>query len=460
MPIKKLFAKNRADLWLNLLICALLIVLLAQCGVFLAEFVKNGRANGDIPFEMQMLSTSTKDSRLNIDDSLFQPTLIAVASDGDIRAVVNSEAVVQEMYTDVSPCLHNGLMGECVPIPDSHWMDAVSGENYVYVQYPWEFPHQIVFAFAAAKAESEGQIRQADTYVGIREALLLPDESGQITHLLVRGASGAYMFAVDAEADMSLFTHYPQAYPDVFYRGEMSISDKDAAFFVADKIAARDIYVSEIGVSALLANREHLDSLLRLLTYNPDKLRYHTETDGTFVYVESHGVLRMDARTLRYSAAEQGGIPLSQIVGRGASGDIYTYLRAASHIVWRLSDMDPLYTGGDAGLYLRSVSSRDGEITLYFSFCSDNIEIYRSGRNTGLHITFRGDKIVQIVHHITVVRRGLDEHKLILQSWYKDQLAPDAPASMRPVYRMEEGSISMSAEWLAEVRPQEEGGGR
>ena len=460
MFIKKLFAKKAADFWLNLLICALLIALLGQCASFLAEFVSKGKTDGEIPFEMQMLSTSTQDSHLNIDDALFQPLLIAVSSDGDASAVINSAAVVQELYTDISLCLYDALQNEPEPISDDRWRAAALGENYVYVQYPSEFPYQIVFAFAAAKEESDGQIRRADAYIGVREALLIPDKTGEIARLLVRGRNGAYEFAAHADMDMRTFVQYAETYPDVFYWGTMRSTNADTEFVVLERIAARDIYASEIGVSAVIANRSHLDSLLRLLNYNPDKLRYHTETDGAFVYVESHGVLRMDARTIQYSAAEQGGIPLSRIMGRESSGDIYTYLRTASHIVWRLADMDVLYTGGDAGLLLRSVSSQNGEITLSFRFCSDNIEIYGNGRNTGLTITFKEDKIIQIVHHITVVRRGLEERKLMLQSWCKEQLAPNTTADMRPVYRMEEGSISMWAEWIAEVGAQEEGGER
>ena len=195
-----------------------------------------------------------------------------------------------------------------------------------------------------------------------------------------------------------------------------------------------------------------------MLNYNPDKLRYHTETDGTFVYVESHGVLRMDARSIQYSATEQGGIPLSRIIGRDATGDIYSYLRAASHIVWRLSDMDPLYTGGDAGLLLRSVTTSEGAVTLHFGFCSDNIEIYRSARNTGLTITFKNDKIVDVSLYMTIVSRSASVHRLMMQSWCREYLAPGVPAALRPVYRMEEGAISMSAEWLVEVLRGEEDG--
>ena len=102
MHLKKLFSKSTADFWLNLLIVVLLIALLGQCAAFLAEFVKKGQAEGEIPFEMQMLSTSTQDSRLNIDDALFQPTLIAVTSEGSTSAVLNSEAVVQEVLAAYS----------------------------------------------------------------------------------------------------------------------------------------------------------------------------------------------------------------------------------------------------------------------------------------------------------------------------------------------------------------------
>ena len=460
MSAKKSFPKNAADFWLNLLICALLGALLAQCAVFLAHFVKSGKSDGEIPFEMQMLSTSTRDSRLNIDAGLFQPSLIAVSSEGKSSAVLNSAEVVREVYADISPCLFDALQNEPVAVSDARWNEAAVGENYVYVQYPAEFPYQVVFAYAAAAAESDAQIRRAGTYIGVREALLLPDESGKISLVFVRGNDGSYVFAYQADTSMDVFSVYPEAYPDVFYPGVVNLVDGRAEFSVTEKIAARDIYVSEIGVSALLSNRSHLEALFRLLNYNPDKLRYHTETDGTFVYVESHGVLRMDARSIQYSATEQGGIPLSRIVGRGATGDIYSYLRAASHIVWRLSDMDPLYTGGDAGLLLRSVTTSEGAVSLHFGFCSDNVEIYRSDRNTGLTVTFKNDKIVDVSLHMTIVRRSANFHRLMLQSWCREYLAPGVPAALRPVYRMEESAISMSAEWLVEVLHGEEEDGQ
>ena len=84
----------------------------------------------------------------------------------------------------------------------------------------------------------------------------------------------------------------------------------------------------------------------------------------------------------------------------------------------------------------------------------------RTDENIGLTLTFKEDKIIRMEHRITVVRRGLDERKLMLQSWYKEQLAPHMPVVMRPIYRMEDSIISASAEWIAEVLVQEEGGRR
>ena len=131
MSAKKSFPKNAADFWLNLLICALLGALLAQCAVFLAHFVKSGKSDGEIPFEMQMLSTSTRDSRLNIDAGLFQPSLIAVSSEGKSSAVLNSAEVVREVYADISPCLFDALQNEPVAVSDARWNEAAVGENYV-----------------------------------------------------------------------------------------------------------------------------------------------------------------------------------------------------------------------------------------------------------------------------------------------------------------------------------------
>ena len=59
---------------------------------------------------------------------------------------------------------------------------------------------------------------------------------------------------------------------------------------------------------------------------------------------------------------------------------------------------------------------------------------------------------------MTIVSRSASVHRLMLQSWCREYLAPGVPAAMRPVYRMEAGAISMTAEWLVEVLHGEEGG--
>lgn len=438
----------------------LLAALLLQCTVYLVEYAHLGGDSGEIPFEMQMLSTSAKGSQRSIDDTMLQPSLIAITSEGETSAVMNSAAVIDEIYAGISRCLVVALQKDAALVEENTWQQAVRGDAYIYVQYPDEMPYQVLFAFAAAKEESDAQIRRADPYIGVRELILLPDEAGNMVQLLVRGTGGIYAFPVGSTGDMDTYVTYIRAYPDVFYSGSMYVTDTNVECVVTEKITARDIYASVSGAAMLRANSEHMESLFRLLNFNPDKLRYHMEEDGTYVYVESHGILRMDAKSIAYTAAEQGGISLSKIVGQDAKGDIYTYLRTASYIVRCLNDMDGQYTGGDAELRLKSVFAENGSVTLDFAFYADNVEIFSEKGHVGLSISFVGTTVSKISFEMIVVRRSLSEHRLMLQAWCKKQLAADAPAIMRLIYRMDAEAIAIPAEWMAQIVRVEEGGGQ
>ena len=70
------------------------------------------------------------------------------------------------------------------------------------------------------------------------------------------------------------------------------------------------IYASS-GVTTLLTTNQ---DFLRFLNFNPDKLNYHIEQDGTYVYVESHGILRAGASEMLYQATDSGGIDITGIV--------------------------------------------------------------------------------------------------------------------------------------------------
>lgn len=434
------------------------MLLFSQCAVYLAEYAHPDRDSGEIPFEMQMLSTSATGPLRELDGSLLSPSLIAVSSDGEAAAVMNSSAVIDEIYADVGHCLFSGLGREAVVVSEADWRQMTMLDSYVYVLYPSELPYQVVFAFAAAREESDHTIRQAESYVGIREVLLVPGESGVLTHMLVRGTSGVYSYSLDNTVSLDTFVGYKNAYPDMFHQGYLLASDSDVGFVIDEKIPVRGIFASEGSAALLRSNSEHMDIVFRLLNFNPDKLRYHAEEDGTYVYVESHGNLRIDSRSIAYSSSEQGGIRLSKILGQDATGDIYTYLQTASYLIRHLSGMDIQYTGGDAHLRLKSLSASDDSVTLVFSYFSDNIELYASGKPLGLSITFAGDTIRNITYNTAVVRRSLNEYHLMLQQWSKKQMVGDARAYMYLVYRMDANDIAIAGEWMA--YPEARVGGR
>ena len=340
--------KITADLWLNLVIIVLLIALFFQCALYLSEYAHRNGDSGDVPFEMQMLSTSATGSLRGIDGSMLSPSLVAVSSEGKASAVMNSAAVMDEIYTEIGHCLFDALAKEAISVSEEDWRMAAREDSFVYVLYPGEMPYQVVFAFAAAKEASDQTLRRADGYVGIREILLIPDASGDLTHMLVRGREGVFAYTLGNTVPMSVFADYSLLYPDIFYRGCFHVREYETEFVIDEKISSRVIYASEGSAALLRSNNDHMDVLFRLLNFNPDKLRYHTEEDGANVYVESHGILRIDSRSIVYTSAEQGGIQLSKVIGQGVKGEIYTYLQTASYIIRRLSSMDVQYTGGDA----------------------------------------------------------------------------------------------------------------
>lgn len=441
-----------------MLIVLLLVLLFSQCAVYLAEYAHLDGDSGEIPFEMQILSTSATGSLRELDGSLLAPSLIAVSSEGEAAAVMNSAAVIDEIYADVGRCLFVGLAREAVAVSEADWRQMTGLDSYVYVLYPSELPYQVVFAFAAAREESDHTIRQADSYVGVREVLLVPDESGVLTHMLVRGTSGVYSYSLDNTVSMDAFVGYKNAYPDMFHHGYVLANDSDVGFVIDEKISVRGIFASEGSAALLRSNSEHMDVLFRLLHFNPDKLRYHTEEDGTYVYVESHGNLRIDSRSIMYTSSEQGGVRLSKILGQDATGDIYTYLQTASYLIRRLSGMDIQYTGGDAHLRLKSISVSGDSVTLFFAYFADNIELYASEKPMGLSITFTGDTIRSITYNTAAVRRSLNEYQLMLQQWSKKQMVGDTRAYMYLVYRMDENDIAIVGEWMA--YPEARVGGR
>ena len=438
---------------LNGLLGLLLLILFIQCGVFMGMYAGIRRTSAEVPFDMRMLSASSAESRRSLDPELLAPEFLAVQSDGECRAVFHSAAVVGEMYGEMSECLLNALLHTPAAASAEEWQSAMKG-TFAYARYKEELPYQVICAFAASHEDSDARVREAESYTGVREVLLAADQSGNFSVLLVRGANGVYRFPLESTKTAADFTVYPTMYPDAFCKTELRDRGDLCIPVTEASILTRQIYASS-GVTTLLTTNQ---DFLRFLNFNPDKLNYHVESDGTYVYVESHGVLRAGSDEMVYHATESGGIDIAGIGGEGEQ-DIYAYMRVASYLISRLGSMSYQYIGGDAGLYLDSVRADGESITLNFHFRCDNIELADTDGTHGMTLRFTGDRLTEIRYRMMIIRRTLEENNVMLQSWYKRMLDADDASDMRLVYALNGSSYALTAAWAVIDTPETGEGG-
>ena len=445
-------AQLRAPL-LNGLLVILLAVLFVQCGVFMAMYAGVRRSSADVPFDMRMLSASSSDALRELNPKLLAPESIAIHDGTSCHAVLHSAVVVEELYTEMSHCLFPALLAEPMEAAKEEW-DAALKNTYVYARYANELPYQVICAFAASLADSDAQVRRTEPYVGVREILLIADENGNFVWLLVRGTGGIFRFALAAENNASVFTAYPLTYSESFCKAELVDRGDMCILKTEDSLPSRVIHTSS-GVTTLLTTNQ---DILRFLNFNPDKLNYHVEPDGTYIYVESHGILRAGTEEMLYHATESGGIEIDGI-GGGSAADIYAYLRVASYLINRLGTMSYQYIGGDAGLYLESVSADGETVTLSFKFRCDNIVLAGGEESQGMTLRFTGNRLTEIRYRMMIIRRTLEENRIMLQSWYRRMLGGDETADMRLIYSTEGNSYTLTAAWAVIASADTEEGG-
>lgn len=442
--------QKAAAIALDVLIGVLLFALFLQCGIYIERSIRGSRARSGMPFDMRILSASSKEASRNLEPGLLLPEAIAVREADTARAIFHSSAVLGDLYSEVSAVLLRAFSGEAVSASEEEWRTALA-QDVVYVRYAAELPYQILHAFAAAEQGSGDRLYRAEPYVGVREICILPDDGGRLAGILTRGSGGVFSFSSDAALALSEVVRYAEEYPAPFYSCVLEAGESVASLSVETPVSARSAVISDRMLSLLTADTKDWNQFLRLMDFNPDKLNTHTEADGTRIYVESHGVLRANSSEIVYQATEGSGISAATLSGTSGAFDVYAGLRAASYLISRLTSMNRMYTGGDAVLMLRAVSASGESLSYHFGFRCDNIPILGDGGEDFLTLTFTGDSLTELRFHMLVVSRSLLETNTFLQTWSRSLLAPQEDAEMRLIYRIDPQTNAAMPQWAAFV---------
>ncbi len=426
---------------LNVLIILLLFLVILQCGIFLNGTIKTNETEAGALFDPRLLSASAQEVTRSLDADLLLPAQIVISVGGDAHAVLNSAVVTTDLYTDLAPVLVSCLSEKPKTENEAFWNLTVCTPGVIYIRYHAAFPYQILHAFASASTGSDLRVRDASSV--LVEEMCLRFVDGKV-FAVVRGETGVYSFSGTTSLRAADFQGYVSLYSDVFYDCTLSAGAPSAV--VTERIYAREIRVQKGIGAAITSDDARLEAWIRRFLFNPDKLNYHVEADGTAVYVESHGVLTCTDDRITYTASDDGGISVREFCAVRDEVDVYTYLRAASSWIAEVSAMDTAFTGGDAALRLSSVRTDGTALTLAFSLYADNLPLYERGGEPAFSMTFADGRVTEMIWNTVSVQRQLTKHAPFLESWSREALGTD---DVHLAYCTDTDEPLLRVQWIA-----------
>ncbi len=414
-------------------------------------------------FDLDGLTNEARRTEADLSDYLL-PEFIGVTVDGVRSGVSGSANLVSELYELLTPTLHNAFFST-VPLNEGNWEDCTAAENSVYIKYHSELPDGILALFT--EMEKDSRTDPVEFRGNVREIFILPPASiSDNTIMMTRSDSGDLRMYVIPEHKASVRREELERFVRSYAAGMTSFIFNEGKYrslawtepIFTDVIQQRQLIMTDSTAAMIQNSSDEREEILRLFGLNPDKLlNIHIEEDGSGSYYDTHGILHFRGSSFMYvHASADSGRNVSELLGRtfapegSAEEALEDYIRAAVLLFESIAKVNPIYTGGEADLLLRSVSSENGEVTLRFMYAVNNLRI--TEKQDAFRITFSAGRIHSAELHTVAVRVLADRDTSYSEWWFASMLEPFGSdvADVRLVYRSDYVSESVSAEWAAE----------
>lgn len=416
----------------------------------------NAGSTGD--FDLARLANEARREDTDVSGYLL-PEFIGLTVSGKQLGVSASYYLISELYELLAPTIGQALT-TAVPLAqemdDDTWNSYTSAETSVYVRYHSELTDGVVALFA-------GRTQNLRFRDGVREIFILP--SREETVVAIRSAAGeviqyllpGYMTSVSANEISRFVRSYGGGMTSFLFNEETYPSLAWTEPICTDAIQTRNLIMTDSTAGLLQNSSGERETLLRLFGFNPDKLlNVHEEADGSSSYYDTEGILYLRRSSFEYRRSSgDTGLDINDILGGSSAGNgstaeiLKSYVQAAVLLYENLAKINRNYTGGDADLLLRSMTSAAGEVTLEFQYVIDNIPI--ADDRAAYRITFSGGRVLHAELH-TIAVRALAERSESYREWWFASLLPVNRFcdNVRLVYRSDYLSESVAAEWAAE----------
>ncbi len=420
----------------------------------------NAGSAGD--FDFARLTNEARREETEVSGYLL-PEFIGLTVSGKQLGVSASYYLISELYELLTPTVGQALTA-AVPLAqeldDETWNNCTAAETSVYIRYHSEFPDGVVALFA-------GRMQNLRFRDDIREIFILPSKDETV--VVIRSTAGeviqydlpVYMTSVSANEISRFVRSYGSGMtPFVFNEGSYPALAWTEPIYT-EAIQTRNLIMTDDTAGLIQNSSVEREALLRLFGFNPDKLlNVHEEADGSSSYYDTEGILYLRRSSVEYlRSSEDTGLEVNDILGGSSAGTgngstaetLKNYVQAAVLLYENMEKINRNYTGGDADILLRSMTSADGEVTLEFQYVFDNVPI--ADERAAYRITFSGGRVLHAELHTIAVRALADRSESYREWWFASRLPANRFSdNVRLVYRSDYLSEAVSAEWAAEER--------
>lgn len=470
--------------FVNAVICVILFVsmiILSSVYIVRSQYYKFN-TNQDIPVDTLLIlkqgGTAVPDT---FDISFVTPEFIGFNFTKGVNGITCYDDITRDVYLSASDYIKYvfGNNYKCEKTDSIRWKACLTGNNYIYIKYPASLPADVIYAFFNSKniAYTAGS---SNDVVFIREMFLMFNYYGEDLY-------GVYAVTRDDDGNVAVFDYnYNNTEPrqyfkidgissyygnNLFHSFEFAGNNKSVSNYTlplndTTVILNKNITTREISVTHRLGELwgTSADLILKQFGYNPDKLNPYTDPDGTLVYVENHGVLKIKPdNTINYKAGDNGGIDISDYLSYGSYNgnyDIFEIIKATGIIIDSIRKTDSKLLGGDAGLRLCGMSYKDECLTINYSYYIDNIVILNADTKMfdACHFTIKNNKIIEINIKSISISNSSYKNMNYPELWMLDKIGrvikSSSSGDMRLAYLLntdEDGTYS--TEWIYTAQP-------
>lgn len=458
--MKKRGVKRILQIFVQITAVVLFVALIALTLSLIVTFSKSSLATDNVPFDLDML-TSSKKSEISEIDGYMLPELVGLSMDGEKYGISVSENIVSELYSMISPAISEMISEKNFRKVDADtWSAYAKNDELIYVRFHNEMPDNIIGLFADAAVYEKNSEYSKDrnhvlTYV--YEMIILPADSSGVTKIATRSADGEVAIYESREAMIDFQRIYETAssyktnLARFVFSGETYTAVLDTEPVFLDSISTKDIMLSSDTGFFVFHNNDYKDALMKMFSVNPDKLlSEHEDANGNISYTDIHGVLYLRTRGFEYQGAADGGVDISEYVGYTNEYGLEEYIRASVELISELRATNKFFIGNDADPILYSVEANDGRVRLTFEYVLDNVRIMTP--EPAFVAEFEGGKLKYANIYSIAAKTLITRSNSYSESWFIKTLDDGiVPKNVSLAYESDFRSNSVSAKWAALV---------